>query len=715
MNKFLKRIYSLTLIGSISITYLATTQTVYAEKNVPTEKEMQQYMMEQQELKPFIAMDEEGNVEIIPLHEVDTPDMEELKALEEVEYNVVAEVDGTEVVVDTQDTKAQAQAVVLEVESIGESLKSIPTATAGEVEEIAEKIEKLELKGLDEVVEQVKGHAESKQVKETKSSETSTVGVMERIIDPFMPLTVRAASVEEKDIAQIDNVVIAETIKDVTDGIVIIPGYLEFKHATTGVTGYTHGSYGSDAAYLGMEDGKVKFKQAGVIGLADVNKVSVVKYDEFIKNNPVINRYKTVNGRLYHEITTNNKSVASTQIVGYLPEFMQNDTRYYSYDGNYFYTDYKTMVNDYIVGNYNHAINKSEPYYNYYQYLSQRSKTGFTATQIDQYLNSKISDSRSKLLNTGDAFIKNQNTYGVNAILMLGVAINESAWGLSSIAQSKNNLFGHGAIDGNPYYGANGYNLPEDSIKYHAEIFMSKGSANGFIDPWSWKYFGPHLGNKQTGVNVKYASDPYWGEKAAAHGYLIEDYYNDATYDYQKESIGVYSGKVISYKEPGQTEIYNSITGAGTVENNFPVIILDKVVSGGKTWYKIQSDGVLRSDRSGLDKSTGEYNFTTNYVYIDASVVHVVNEVEDIPKPPTIEPPTTEPTDPPKEEYVKGDVNGDGAVLASDYMLIKNHVLGRVKLTGDHLERADVNGDGDILASDYMLIKNHVLGRVLLK
>ena len=42
-----------------------------------------------------------------------------------------------------------------------------------------------------------------------------------------------------------------------------------------------------------------------------------------------------------------------------------------------------------------------------------------------------------------DAFIENQNKYGTNALLMIGVAANESAWGCSRIAAEKNNLFGH--------------------------------------------------------------------------------------------------------------------------------------------------------------------------------------------------------------------------------------------------------------------------------
>ena len=55
--------------------------------------------------------------------------------------------------------------------------------------------------------------------------------------------------------------------------------------------------------------------------------------------------------------------------------------------------------------------------------------------------------------NTGETFVKNQNTYGVHALLMTGIAANESNWGKSSISQKKNNLFGLNATDAAP--GAN--------------------------------------------------------------------------------------------------------------------------------------------------------------------------------------------------------------------------------------------------------------------
>ncbi len=57
----------------------------------------------------------------------------------------------------------------------------------------------------------------------------------------------------------------------------------------------------------------------------------------------------------------------------------------------------------------------------------------------------------------------------------------------------------------------------------------------------------------------------------------------------------------------------------------------------------------------------------------------------------------------------KGDVNGDGKITSSDYVLVKNHIMGKANLTGTAKEAADYNNDGKITSSDYVLIKNYIM------
>ena len=57
-----------------------------------------------------------------------------------------------------------------------------------------------------------------------------------------------------------------------------------------------------------------------------------------------------------------------------------------------------------------------------------------------------------------------------------------------------------------------------------------------------------------------------------------------------------------------------------------------------------------------------------------------------------------------------GDVNGDGVVKATDYMRIKNYIMGDSSLTAAEKVAADVNKDGNVKATDYMKIKNYIMG-----
>ena len=58
----------------------------------------------------------------------------------------------------------------------------------------------------------------------------------------------------------------------------------------------------------------------------------------------------------------------------------------------------------------------------------------------------------------------------------------------------------------------------------------------------------------------------------------------------------------------------------------------------------------------------------------------------------------------------KGDVNKDGKITASDYVLIKNQIMGTTSLDESAKKAADINGDGKISASDYVMVKNYIMG-----
>jgi len=58
---------------------------------------------------------------------------------------------------------------------------------------------------------------------------------------------------------------------------------------------------------------------------------------------------------------------------------------------------------------------------------------------------------------------------------------------------------------------------------------------------------------------------------------------------------------------------------------------------------------------------------------------------------------------------IYGDINGDGEILASDYRMIKDYIMGSIKLWGPSNEAAHVGRNSDILASDYRRIKDYIM------
>lgn len=558
-----------------------------------------------------------------------------------------------------------------------------------------------------------------------------------------------------------------------------------YEEEQTGKEGYTNGYYAADGAYLGHNEDrtKVKFMLAGVIGWVDANEVQVLDFsDPAVKT---LSKYFVENGKLYHGICTNLNSTkyASEIYVGSKPQYLKEGGIYYSYDGHYFYDynntkGYITMLKDYRQDTRENAVNKDNPYYNYYQFLPHRSQTFYQENELDKAIDVLVKNSEksknvtSKLRDLGSSLIENQNNHGINALLTLGIAANESAWGTSHIAQTKNNLFGHGAVDSNPYYSSNGYANPSFSVYYHTNTFLSKG----YCSPKDWRYNGSHLGDKASGINVKYASDPYWGEKAARYAWSIDEYLNSQdSYSYSlaiKDTYNYHFTKTSLKKEANSssTTLYQSKTTGNEIITNYPVILLNSKTTNG--FYKIQSDATLNDNRSEIEK-VAEYSFDKDYVYINAKDLKIINTNQSSSKEDEVLPTHEDILDHLKlksnDNYlsgfvlgdnisnlitslkafapqstiefkdsngtiitkgtistnqtlsittnkktikyicvVRGDVNGDGKISALDYVKIRNHLDKVTTLKNAYLKAADVDNNNKISALDYVKTRNHL-------
>ena len=393
------------------------------------------------------------------------------------------------------------------------------------------------------------------------------------------------------------------------------------------------GSYGGDAALISTEGNMLKNRLAGYNGWiysdrANIIPLSLAKHTSYYLVNS--------EGELVHHISKNPASDGLTHglVIDAAPDFLKEGIKYYSYDGNYFYTSIISMLDDYKDDSFGASINEDNPYFNYYQFLPYHTKTKASSEDIDHYLsdvkgyeskpktNNGLTGNQSMLFNEGSSFITSQDYFGTNALLTYNIAINESGWGRSKLSIERNNLFGHAAYDGNETAAITYDNIIE-SIDSHNNKYMSWG----YLYAEDFRYYGGHLGNKSSGVNVKYASDPYWGEKAASHYYNIDKTLGLDEKENYKLGIKTNKSFINVRKEPNTDA---SVLFQLVNDTNVPVVILGTVigdkVDGSNIWYKIQTDSYLDSDRNlmlkGGKDDRVEYDFSNNYGYVHSSLIY---------------------------------------------------------------------------------------------
>lgn len=130
--------------------------------------------------------------------------------------------------------------------------------------------------------------------------------------------------------------------------------------------------------------------------------------------------------------------------------------------------------------------------------LDLREPTGFTADDLALI-------TKKGLVGCEEAFVKAEETYGVNAIFLISIASLESAHGTQMFRP--NNMFG---------YGRTGFSSKEECI-----MTVASGLGNKYLNPSGSLYGGsPTL----KGVNKRYAANPQWYYKV---GKYMQGYYQD--------------------------------------------------------------------------------------------------------------------------------------------------------------------------------------------
>lgn len=328
-----------------------------------------------------------------------------------------------------------------------------------------------------------------------------------------------------------------------------------------------------DAALLATSGKWAKIKISGVIGWVtgactdgkgykayDVKKLPDFKFDGLTGKD--MTRYQVDGNKLkYYTTRADYNGLGITTYIGYtdVPKGLKNKTVYYSYDGIYYYTDPGQMIRDYKANTSSHAVNAKNPYFDYYTYLPMRSTSKIASSVYEAHLKSELPSAGNKYSETAqiggcNTPVKNHKYSGtvsayykklkgftdqqpiskLNSSIIHAIAITESGNATSRLSYHYNNIFGWGAYDSNPSCAATYKSIGSGINTYNAD--MSEMYANP-VSQLGGK--GTQIGNKQSGANVKYASDPSWGAKNARNYRLLDE--RAGTKDKNQYKVGILS------------------------------------------------------------------------------------------------------------------------------------------------------------------------------
>ena len=150
--------------------------------------------------------------------------------------------------------------------------------------------------------------------------------------------------------------------------------------------------------------------------------------------------------------------------------------------------------------------------------MALNQPSGLTLEQFKKILTDN-KDTNKIFSNNAEYFYYIEKQYNINGVFVAAVGIHESGWGTSQIAKNKNNLFGYGAYDSNPYNGAYSFSDYSECIDLIARVFVKyyinpKGtSIYGGEKAMGTYYNGPTL----RGINTRYATDKNWANGVYTH------------------------------------------------------------------------------------------------------------------------------------------------------------------------------------------------------
>lgn len=141
-----------------------------------------------------------------------------------------------------------------------------------------------------------------------------------------------------------------------------------------------------------------------------------------------------------------------------------------------------------------------------YRNMDIRGKTSLTVDQLNEWIQQKAPFG-SSLVGKGQYFLDAQEASGLNAEYLIAHAAEETGWGTSNIAKTKNNYYGIGAFDSSPLLSAYGFDGQRAGIiegaKWIADNYANAGQST--------------LNSmRNNGGTHEYATNPLWDDNIAS-------------------------------------------------------------------------------------------------------------------------------------------------------------------------------------------------------
>ena len=383
----------------------------------------------------------------------------------------------------------------------------------------------------------------------------------------------------------------------------------------------------------------------------------------------------------------------------------------------------------------------------------------YTNYNYEQIVN-MVSGSYLNSTNTIDVIIDSAKTYNVNPYYIIARLIQEQGKSGTELVKGNGyngnysgyyNAFNIGAtgntrsdviINGLKRAQKEGWTSLEASIiggtRIIAKNYIAKGQNTLYLQKFDVESSDGSLYTHQYMQNLLAAKNEASRITKVVNNLGINNSYNFIIPVYENMPAFTETEPNLQYKEiddlvtvnvTGTLRMRNSPSGNQTIGwlNGGDIVTRVEIAENkvnGTYWDKIKSQsGIYGYVARETYENSQEYKLYLTPVEEEKSEESIPDETikpEDAEKPESpapdegtgLQPPNQEENQPGEEviETKIGDVNNDGKISATDYVLIKNHIM-QIKLlqTDNEKKAADVNKDGKISPTDYVLIKNHIM------